>query len=85
MVTMDDESFMSYVYSHSRTPRHAFHSRDVNRMEELAGADEVAVSSCGLPGFFGVDEYEADRLIAMWKARKKDQASSGISVRCRTK
>lgn len=71
MVAMDDETFMSYVYSHSRTPRHVFHSRDVDRMEELAGADSVAVSNCGLPGFFGVDEDEADRLIAMWKKRKK--------------
>ena len=67
--TMSDEDFLSYVESHSRTERHAFHKDDVDRLEELAGVNGVSVTTCGLPNFFGVDEYEADRLVTL--ARKR--------------
>ncbi len=67
--SMDDRTFLSYVEGHSRTPRHAFHRQDANRLMELAGVEEMKVDNCGLPNFVGIDEYEADRLIKLARAR----------------
>jgi hypothetical protein len=72
---MDDETFMQYVRSHSRAERHAFHRNDVNRMGELAGVDTVVASNCELSGFYGVDQYEADRLIGLWEVRKNTDST----------
>jgi hypothetical protein len=66
---MNDETFLRYVSSHSRTERHAFHKDDVVRLGMLAGVLEIQAGDCGLGGFLGVDQHEADRLIELARMR----------------
>jgi len=78
--TMSDERFLGYVSIHSKTERHAFHRDDVVRLAELAGVSEVRASNCGLGGFLGVDEYEAERLIELALARTAAKSSGSEST-----
>lgn len=69
----NDESFFGYVLLHSATPRHAFHQDDARRLLELAGVSEMRVDDCGLRGFVGIGEAEANRLVELARDRLRRQ------------
>ena len=69
--SMDDKTFLQYVWGHSKTPRPAFHRDDVLRLMGLAGVEEITVDNCRLPNFLGVDQFEGARLVALAEARLK--------------
>jgi hypothetical protein len=71
--TMTDEAFLNYVLGHSKTPRHAFHIDDVVHLAKLAGVEEVKVDNCGLPNFYGIDEFEGVRPVTLARKRLKQK------------
>lgn len=66
---MNDQEFLSYVLLHSKSERHAFSYKDAQRLMDLAGVEEVKADRCGIPGFVGIGDMEADRLVGL--ARKR--------------
>lgn len=69
MARMDDEEFLNYVLLHSKSERHAFSYEDAQRLLDLAGVEKIKADRCGIPGFVGIGEIEADRLVGL--ARKR--------------
>lgn len=64
-MSKSDQDFLGYVALHSKTERHAFSRADADRLMGLAGVEQMKVDDCGLPGFVGIDEWEAQRLIKL--------------------
>lgn len=72
MALETNEEFLSYVYYHSQTDRHLFHTAHILRLLELAG--EKPLRDLG-EGFLGVDFETAKPLVEKARLRlSKDPA-----------
>lgn len=70
-MTTDDDRFLGYVLAHSESERHAFSRSDANRLMALAGVERMRVDDCGLPGFVGIDRWEAIKLVKLARENKR--------------
>lgn len=68
-MTLTDGEFLGYVELHSQTERHAFSNEDADLLMAMAGVEEIRVDNCGLGGFVGIGQWEAERLVKL--ARKR--------------